>query len=307
MSTASERLRTSTAGLLLRLYPEPWRARYGLEVLALVEEDPPCVRGLASLVVGAADAHLRPRRGWRAVSPQTRMRLSIGAIFCCWIVMSLNGIGFQKDTEEASYAGAGRHHPLLAISHDAIVAGAVLGALAIAAGGLPLVWQALRQAYTRRERRLALALLSPALAVGAFAALTWLLVEIAPQRHGHFPLSFVLLFQTPWRVGGWMCAAVCALAPRMVMARVEMPARALRRASFAAVVLTIAMAAIALGLTVYALALPLQAGSLAAQSTAPIGASTGAMLALYALAAWLAGGLGLLACRRALGAALARS
>lgn len=306
MSTQGRRLTTPAAGLLLRLYPEAWRKRYRTEVLALIEEDPPSPRGLASLVLGAADAHLRPGRSWNVIPAQARMRLSIGAIFCCWTVLSLNGIGFQKDTEDVGFATAAGRHPLLSIAHDAVVAGALLGALAIALGGLPLVWQALRESHRRADRRLTLALLSPVLALAAFAALTVLLVVISPARNGHFTASFVLLFQAPWRIGGWTCAAVCALAPRVVMARVEPGTRALRRASLAAPVLALAMVTITLGLTVYACALPLQAASLAAEGTAPFGAGTGVMLALDAVAAAIATVTGLIASRRALGAALTR-
>ena len=47
MSAVSQKL----ARVLLGLYPEAWRERYRSEVSALVEDDPPGVRGLASLLV----------------------------------------------------------------------------------------------------------------------------------------------------------------------------------------------------------------------------------------------------------------
>ena len=34
------------------------------------------------------------------------MRLSIVALFCCWIALSLNGIGFQKDPEDPEFIAA---------------------------------------------------------------------------------------------------------------------------------------------------------------------------------------------------------
>lgn len=45
---------------LLRLYPGPWRIRYGPEVAALLEEHPPGWRDRADLLRGALDAHLHP-------------------------------------------------------------------------------------------------------------------------------------------------------------------------------------------------------------------------------------------------------
>jgi len=293
--------RRRAARVLLLAYPQPWRTRYETEMLALLDDDPPSLGGLASLLTGAADAHLRPARV--ATSPVTRMRLSIGGLFCCWIALCLTGIGFQKDTEEPGFIAAGARHPLLAVAHGAVVGGAVLGALAIAVGGLPLVWLGVRQGLRERDRRLALALLSPVLALMAFAAFTWLLVTIAPGRHGHFPLGFVLLFQAPWRLAGWLCAAVCALAPRFVMARTPIRSRDLRRASYAGAALALAMIAVTGGLVLYACALVLQAGGLAGTSTGPVGASTGAMLAVYAATACLVSALGLTASRRTLRAA----
>ena len=295
------------ARLLVGLYPLAWRERYGREMEALIEDDPPNLGGVASLLMGAADAHLRPAPTWASsIPPVTRMRLSIGAIFCCWIVLSLNGIGFQKDTEDPDFAAAATRHPLLAIAHDVVVAGALLGGLAIALGGLPLLWQAVRHALRERDGRLMLLLLSPALALVGFGALSWLLFVTAPARHGQFPLSFVVFFQAPWRLAGWACAAVCALAPRWVLARIELSPRALRRASRAGAALATATVLIASALIVYVCVLALQAGKLSAQSTAPVGASTGAMLALYAAMACLASVLALAAAKRASRAARAR-
>src|ERR1019366_6915941 len=151
-----------------------------------------------------------------------------------------------------------------------------------------------------------LLLLSPALALVGFGALSWLLFVTAPARHGQFPLSFVVFFQAPWRLAGWACAAVCALAPRWVLARIELSPRALRRASRAGAALATATVLIASALIVYVCVLALQAGKLSAQSTAPVGASTGAMLALYAAMACLASTLALAAAKRASRAAPGR-
>lgn len=45
---------------LLHLYPKRWRARYGAEVSALLDESPPDWRDRLDLVAGALDAHLHP-------------------------------------------------------------------------------------------------------------------------------------------------------------------------------------------------------------------------------------------------------
>ncbi len=44
----------------MRLYPAAWRARYGTEMLDLLDERPPTWRDAIDLVRGALDAHLHP-------------------------------------------------------------------------------------------------------------------------------------------------------------------------------------------------------------------------------------------------------
>ncbi len=46
---------------LVRLYPPAWRARYGREFEALLNERPPTARDVLDIVVGAVDARLSPQ------------------------------------------------------------------------------------------------------------------------------------------------------------------------------------------------------------------------------------------------------
>jgi hypothetical protein len=294
------RLRRRAGGLLLGLYPEAWRARYGAEMAALIDEDPPGLAGLGSLLLGAGDAHLHPLSSSRCgVSPEARMRLSIGGAFSAWIALSLIGAGFQKATEEPAFSVAAHHHPALAIARDAVLAGAVLGAAAVALGGLPLLWLALRRAGAEHDRRLAGLLLLPAASVLGFLALTRLLLLTAPARDGGFPVAFIVSTALPWMLGALACAATCALVPRAVLRRIEAPPAILARASTATVALAGAMFAVSTGLVLYAVALGARSSALFAQGTGPIGAPTGAMLATGALGAALLTGAGLLSAGRA--------
>jgi hypothetical protein len=298
------RLRLLAGRALIGLYPEPWRTRYGAELGALLEDDAPRAGGLASLFTGAARAHLRPRSTWRGTtSPRARMRLSVGAVFAAWIVLSMMGIGFQKVTEGGAYEQAMHSHPLLSFAHDAIIAGALLGAAAIAVAGLPLLWQAAARALARRDARLASLLALPLLGVLGFVGVARLLGALAPARHGGFPAAFVLATGLPWALAGIACAAVCALAPRPVMRRIAPSRAALRRASYATIPLLAAMAAITLALIAYAVELYVRAPSLAAEASGPIGASSGAMLAAGCAVAALSTALASLASARALRAA----
>jgi len=300
MSPPLGRLRRLSGRLLTELYPEAWRERYRAEMGALIDDDPPGLRGLGSLLAGAADAHLHPGRAWRASpSPQARTRLSISGVFAAWIALSVIGMGFQKATEEASFSAAADRHPLLAIAHDAIIAGALLGAVAIALGGLPLLWQALRQARAERDVRLAGLLALPPLSILAFGGLTWLAIALAPARSGHFPLGFVLGAMAPWMLAGLACAAICGIVPRLVLARMAISAESLRRASLASLVLIGAMALVTVALAAYDVALGLHSPGLFADAGGPIAASTGATLAAGALAAALCTALAVLSATRA--------
>ena len=49
----------------LRLYPRPWRARYGAEFEALLEQTGPCWRDFANVVKGALDMQLRTIGFWK--------------------------------------------------------------------------------------------------------------------------------------------------------------------------------------------------------------------------------------------------
>jgi hypothetical protein len=293
---------TRLGGLLVALYPEPWRARYEEEVRGLLEDDPPSPRGLLSLLWGALDAHVRPQRSWRdSASPATRMRMSVGALFACWLLLSLAGIGFVKVTEGLSPVEAS--HPLLRVAHVAIGAGAVLGALAIAVGGLPLVWQALVRAVREREARLILLLCSPVLAAALLAGFTLTLGAIAPSRQEGFPASFVLAFPVPLMLAGLAFTLVCGLAPKAVMRRTAPDARMLRRACLAGLVLAGAMIVVTAGLALYAADLWGSSLSAGAPASGPFGASVRMTLCLDLIPAALALGAGLVAARRALRAA----
>jgi hypothetical protein len=302
VSAQRTKLSAGLGELLLALYPEAWRERYGAEVSALMEDDPPRMRGLASLLRGAADAHVRPQRSWgERVPASASMRLSVGALFACWMLVALAGSVFAKETEGLSPVEHG--HGLMIAARDMITIGAFVGASAIALGGLPLVWQALGAAVRRRDRRLAGLLAAPALAAGLLLAFAALLLLVAPSRHGGFPASFVLGVLVPLTLAVLACAAIGALAPKAVMRRAQPPARLLRLAAWAGQALTGAILLVTLGLLLYVPALWSVAEAGAAPA-GPFGASTRLTLCFALAGAVLASGPALVASARARRAAL---
>ena len=96
--SGSEGMRLRLARAALGLYPLAWRRRYGKELVGLIEETPPSLRGSLDLLRGAADAHLHPA-GLQATAAD-RMRNTVAATLCCWIAFVLAGCGFAKLTED---------------------------------------------------------------------------------------------------------------------------------------------------------------------------------------------------------------
>jgi hypothetical protein len=78
---------------LLRLYPPEWRARYGEEFEALLEEQQTSLGMVLDVLLGALDAHLERGRGGSTMA--TRMRtlpalaISLGSLL--WVI---SGLGF---------------------------------------------------------------------------------------------------------------------------------------------------------------------------------------------------------------------
>jgi len=270
--------RTRVGGELLRFYPLGWRRRYGEEMRALLEDDAPSVRGLATLVTGALRAHARPGP-WRAsVAAGERVRLSLWATFACWIVLSIAGASFQKETEEGAFAAVASSHGVLGVARALVIAGAVLGSAAIAVGGLPLLWRALRSARTGGTA-VRLALVLPVVGLLLFAAVTRVVLALAPGTLEGASLGLRFVLAVPWWAAGACFALSCALAPRIVLLRVEMPQSSLRRASRAGLVLLVAMALVTAGLATCCAALVRLVPSLAAQSGGPLWPSTALVLA----------------------------
>lgn len=303
---SNERRPPVLASLLVALYPEAWRARYREEMLALLADDPPGPRGLASLVCGAAAAHVRPRTCARAV-PEARMRLSVGALFACWLSVSLAGLAFAKVTENIPYNtpfDGSQHHLLIGLAHGVVIAGALLGAGAVAVGGLPLLWLALRRACGAGGLELRLLLALPALATAAMMALAAVLFVLAPGRGEGFPAMWVAAVMVPLTLGALVWVACCWVATRGVLGRVQAPTSALRRAAAAGVVLAFAMCLVAGGFAAYTVSLWRQAPNLSALGTGPYGASTGATLAVIWVGSALLCCCGVLTAARAGRAAL---
>ena len=137
--------------MALGLYPPAWRARYGDEVRALLEDSGAGVRAAASLACHAVPAwacpprHLHDRPG--------RMRASLATTGTAWALLAgLAAVFVQLAQAQGSAQGLTlARHPVIQWSYWAFDGCLLVSVLAVAAGGVPLWLVMLRRARHRRE------------------------------------------------------------------------------------------------------------------------------------------------------------
>ena len=148
-----------TSGLLLRLYPAGWRARYGEELEALILEasgrrvpwrvrlDVAFAAGRERLL-GAGLVGDRP--------PVERMRGGALLVLCAWALFVVAGVLVQKVSEHWQAATPAGSRGLPAGAFEALVAGAIVGSALVTAGvvvALPSLARLLRSGGWRPVRR----------------------------------------------------------------------------------------------------------------------------------------------------------
>ncbi len=182
-----------TSGVLLRLYPSGFRARYGEELEALILETsdgriPWRVR------VDVALAALRERlhaAGFAGTGPSgERMRSGTLLVLAAWAVFVVAGIGVQRFSEHWRAATPIGHRGLPAAAFHALLAGAATGSVLVLAGvgiAAPSLVRFLRAGGGRQvTRHLLFAVGLTVAAGGALAGLVaWAHGLDAWRRNGH--------------------------------------------------------------------------------------------------------------------------
>jgi hypothetical protein len=269
-----------TARWVVCLYPLAFQRRYGEEMHALLEQEPPPARAVLDLLRGALLEHLRPSGATRGlVAPDERVRASASGVLLCWIFFAATGFGYYKTTEDAGFSMAGQAHPLLRDAHVAVQALAIVASGALIFGALPLITSAVAHAW--RERSLLRVVGLPLLPVVVFGAVTVGAIAIAhgqPTDHSSAVGSAAAVI---WGFAGLGCGTACVIACRSVLFATPVTPNRLRYALASSTLLTIAMAAIAVAATIYAVAMILDASPLAAAPNGPFQVlSTGASLVI---------------------------
>lgn len=171
---------------LLRLYPHRWRARYGDEFLALLDQQRITPLVLLDILLGALDAHLRPyvapagtAIGGRAMAALAALRTTALTVFCAYSAFALAGGAFYGMVDDSPFVPAMQVHFPLLLTWLTVEAGAAVTAVAVVAGGLPIALATVAYALAHRRRDILMLLAVPFLAFGVVATFIALLGAIS--------------------------------------------------------------------------------------------------------------------------------
>ena len=239
----SSRKATRLARVALALYPPSWRARYGDEVHALLQESGG-LRDVASLAWLALPAWIWPPAHLH--DRPARMRASLSTGLLAWSFLTGLGLVFAQLTQFQGFHPAG--HPIIMVSYLVFDAALALSIAAAGLGGLPLWLLMLRRAYREHRRRDVAYLLLPLIAPAAFLAGLTVTVRLVGVANGVSPWWFLVV-----TLVGFAAATLAAAGPGLAMRRLQPGGPALRLAAtaggVAAAAIVVAAAAIIAAVT----------------------------------------------------------
>lgn len=242
---------------LLRLYPRPWRERYGVEFGALLEDCSLSPFTVFDVMVGALDAHIAPPDiTGRILRMLQQTRRSAITVFCAWIAFVVAGLAFNQMIED-DIGSLNSAHTAIAAAYYILMAAAVIALLAVLVGGLPIAFAVLRRAFTERRRDVLLLFAVPPISLAVWLLWTWIIAtKIAPVGNdpAHYAIPGLLLLS--W-IGLFVLAAIASTAAvSLAIARTDVAPGLFRFALGPATVATLAMvvmlgAVVAWGLIVH--------------------------------------------------------
>ena len=271
-SGMSEPKATRLARVALALYPPSWRARYGDEVHALVQESG-SLRDVASLAWRALPAWIWPPAHLH--DRPARMRASLSTGLLAWSFLTGLGLVFAQLTQFQGFHPAG--HPIIKVSYLLFDAALALSIAAAGLGGLPLWLLMLRRAYREHRRRDVAYLLLPLIAPAAFLAGLTVTVRLVGGANGVSPWWFLVV-----TLVGFAAATLAAAGPGLAMRRLQPGGPALRLAATAGGVAAAAIVVAAVAMIVAVTGLCLWARGFAGYHHATV---PGVYLALVVVAA----------------------
>ena len=251
--------------MLVGLYPRAWRERYEEEFVAMLGQRPASVSDLVDVAFGVLDTWVRPQvvsEGGRFVIP--KMRSSLLAVLWAWVGFVAAGVGFQKMSEYEDFVSAARENPVVGISFETVVVGAIVALAALVVGGAPIVLAAVREALAEGRRDVPLLFCVPLFSAAAFVGYVLVLGKIIYPTLGRLAVHDVVNVALFLSLGGafLLAAAASAAAVSVAVSRGKIGARFYRFALFPGTLVALAMGVVLVATVVWGLALRAQAPAL---------------------------------------------
>jgi hypothetical protein len=228
----------------LRLYPPAWRARYGAEVLVLLDDTGGGLAAALGLAWRALPAWICPPG--QLHDQDARMRASLGTVLGAGGMLAGVCLVFAQLTQLQGLRVHGS--PVVAGSYAIFDAAMAVCALAAAAGGLPLWLVMLRRARREHRARETAYLMLPVVAPAAYLATIATVARLLGGPDGVSAGVFVAVTL----LGFGAAAAACAgpiLAMQRLRPRGPAVQLAVRAAGVATAAIVVAAAASATALT----------------------------------------------------------
>ena len=233
--------RATLARAALALYPPSWRARYGDEVRALLDDSGGSLAAVASVAWRALPAWFSPPRHLH--DRPARMRASLATGLMSWSMLVGLGLVFAQLTQFQGFTAPG--HPEVRLAYAVFDVALATSALVAGVGGLPLWLLMLRRARREQRTRDAVYLLLPLIAPIAYLVTLVVTVKLVGSANGVGPWGFGAV-----TLGGFAAAATAAAGPGLALRRLQSRGPALRVAAAAAGVAAAVMAAAAVAIVV---------------------------------------------------------
>ena len=222
------------------LYPPAWRARYGDEVSALLDDSGGVLAAVASVAWRALPAWICPRH---LHDRPARMRSSVATALLAWSMLAGLGLVFAQLIQLQSLMAPG--YVEVRWAHAVFSGALALSVLVAGLGGLPLWLLILRRARREHRARDTMYLLMPVLTPVAYLAGLAVTGRLAGDPNGE-SLSWFLAVAP----AGFAAAAIAAIGPGLALRRLQPQGPALRLAAVAAAVAAAIMAVAAAAIAV---------------------------------------------------------
>ena len=244
---------------MLFTYPSAWRERYGSELMSVIEAESSSDRipWRVRLDVVLAGLSLRLRSSGLVaddVPPESRARAGLLLVLSAWSAIVVAGVGLQETSEHWQSFTPASERAVPAAAFGGVMAAAAVGSAAVLFGILlisrPLIaflraggWVSVRRPIVRA------ACSTLATAVVLAVVVAWAHELPATQRDGSnllYAVSYLALAAcTIWAIAAWTLAAVA------VARRLDLTATTLRRETWLAVTVSLAMVAITAATTIW--------------------------------------------------------